>query len=903
MKTAASFAILAILASTGTSLAAPVPVHDTHKPAAAVDADMASKGKHYALHQELGRQPGWGHPSAQGEHAMSGAASFDPSAMRRATAEDNSHLNEDDRSSTLESSGQAIGERDASESPTQPFKQNSSTGLGYNSSSENAKASRFRTQGFEGDQYASLDGNKSNQNIHLKPGQKMSTGDHLVRRSARGSDDDDAVTDSLDTANVKTEKSDRKAKSRTPPKSAQSENKPKPKSDTRPKSDEKPKSKPDNQAKAESKSKQSSTSSKDPKSHSSGQTLAAVDPNSAQLHDGVIMPVGGTSSAAGKTLGNPNSGAIGFLGKTADDALQPDVDQGSKVLPRRANLKSEDGDVPESAGSALAQRDETETDEAGQDGGLKRRDVGTDASSSKPLNAPDQPVDDDQYTASDIDESHMRRALGGDLPLVGGVVKPVTSNDGAVFRLTNPLLGTTSGLIGSAGNIVTSPSSGSKKGLVNSQALGISVEQAPSALLKPLDLDHLTSSSVKLNSDSAEKDAQHDTYRTSSQTTNDTGLRKTSKGANNLAYSGSGTDHRVDGHPLDPLALGAMRMADNTKQGNKTAKLLSPDANGSHPLMNQSTNHLVNSASGPADPLVDSALPDSGNKGSLLTINSQNANAKLVQTPGKSTKVVEADSNSTTGSKNKSDNINAIVSTPQQANHGDVQGSSAGSSDDKNKATLQPGNDKVIKQEVVAQAGFSSQAPDPSASPSTAFSSPTPVITSSTAYPSSSSSNNPPSSSSLQAQQAQYVAPSAAPSSPSSHTQPPILQAAIHSGSVNVDKNKSPTSISLTSAVGVAIPSASALNKVLAKPRQATITYGQKGEHVVACDGKQHQRDDIVDECISMDLLDYRPNQTEACPVDMQHDIYYGLSTNDLEGQAAKAVMQYVRLCMAASAM
>ncbi|OCF45255.1 hypothetical protein I317_00777 [Kwoniella heveanensis CBS 569] len=679
-------------------------------------------------------------------------------------------------------------------------------------------------------------------------------------------------------------------------------------------------------------------------SKSNSRPVGSILTSTSSSRKNAAKPVASMGDDTGKTLSNPGSksGQIGHLGSTADDALQPETTKVAKTLPRRAQ-----NDV---VGSAVKQGKPIETAATGINKNANVGNVGSVANGK------------------------------GDLLIVGGIVKPLTASDAPLPQVTTGVLNgkVTNGLVGSTDKLLSTGTTGSLNGgkgsvintsggnkIANTQGTTNGVGKLPDTVNKSLNFDPLANDAATVNTDSTESHAQKQSKQTTNHAAN-SGPNQNANKVNNLAFSGNGTNHRADPRPANGGVSTSQQIVGNSTQtatkntdggGNTSSQIVGvkPDDNkvntnnggnvGSS--AQRGGNQALNSTTRPADPLFDAALPASKSNGSLLTVTSQDANGKVAQTPGKSNKVAEANSNDVTGSKDKNQNINVKVATPQQAQAGSSTvsgptggngstrvvntsgGKTVGPSDQKGSVVQQAQDGILLKQDVVATAANSHSAPHPGSQSRTKSSPPH----SSTTHASSSSSSVPVSAASSASVKPQvYVAQTATSAASSSAiTSPavqssdsarasPVAQANVQSGTVKVNKNQGPTSIiqlaatsslplqsnvNVNSIASSAAPSASAVvNKAIDKPRQAQVSYGQKGEHVVACDGQNHSIDDVVDECISADLLDFRPSQTEACPTDMQHNIEYGASTNQLnDNAAAQEIQKYVRLCLTANSL
>ncbi|WVQ97065.1 hypothetical protein IAU59_004175 [Kwoniella sp. CBS 9459] len=696
---------------------------------------------------------------------------------------------------------------------------------------------------------------------------------------------------------------------------------------------------PQGQSSGKSKSKSSSNSGS-----GSGAAKVPVDgvdvlKSTSASRKNAVKPVASASSDTGRTFSNPGSksGQIGHLGSTADDTLQPETTQVAKTLPRRAQAQ---GEV---LGSVVKQASPVETAATGIGKNANFGNVG-------------------QVTNGK-----------GDRPIVGGTVKPLTSGGVPLPQATSGVLNSkdANGLLGSAEKLLTSTTgsltggkgsmvdTGSGNKLVNTQGATNGADKLPTTVDQSHNVDPLNNNAATINTDSTESHAQKQTKQASTDAAN-SGPNQNAKKVNNLAFSGNGTDHRADPRPANGGVSTSHQIVGNSTQpasksspndgngnGSVTSNIVGVKADDNKvntdnvsPSTQRGGNKALNSTTRPVDPVFDAALPANKSNGSLLTVTSQDANGKVAQTPGKSSNVAEANSNDLTGSKDRNQNINVKVATPQQAQAGSPTAGDSnngnrvvnsnmktvGPNDQKGDVVQQAQDGKLLKQDVIATSAAHSLS---KAKPSTHHSSAA-QSTSGGSPKSSSSSSAATSSASVKPQvyvaqtsatgPGSVVTSSAAQSTAAAASTTPLAQANIQSGTVKVNKNHTPTSIvqisatsslplkghdNVNSAASSLAPSASAVvNKALDKPRQAQVSYGQKGEHVVACDGQIHSSNDVVDECISADLLDFRPNQTEACPTDMQHNVRYGATTDQLNGNAAaQEIQKYVRLCLTANSL
>ncbi|WVW80332.1 hypothetical protein I302_102312 [Kwoniella bestiolae CBS 10118] len=673
--------------------------------------------------------------------------------------------------------------------------------------------------------------------------------------------------------------------------------------------------------------------------NTNSQPLKVLSPTSDSIHS-ALKPQNSDTTKVGQQLNHPNSGNIGQLGKTADDALEPQETNISKnVLPR---------DVVSSVTGGNGAAKPVQTAATGL--GKNVATVNNGGKSELPI----------------VGSTVKPITNGNTSGVTGAIVKPVTSGANGVGNIAPPSLtsgllnskggaldlstrplGTDGGLVGTTGNAVTGVTGTLTNGqgsLVNSQTVTGTVGKLPNAVGGVVDganVDPISNQAYQVNTDDTESDVKSSATDKINQT-NDNGLNQTTKKVNSSAFKNDGTKHRVDGHGGDGTKdRGSALVSDNSSNakqtGNDTTGVNSQNVN---PTVNQvtNTNNNGNTAGGlkktgdkAVDQTTDQAIPSNSqkNSGTLVTANNDSGNAKIIQTPGKSNKVAEANSNDVTGSKSTGDNVNVKVAVPQhQATSGATNnktggnggilsnGDKIGPNDHKGNVLQEVGNGKILKQNIVAPSAAASAKPHSQA----ASASGSAHSHAAAASHSASKANAHPSSVRPQVF-VEYTSFASSPSSTiasksasitSSSSTTPLAQAHVHSGTIQVNKNQHSTDtlkLPLTSSLHLPLPSTTSktLKTASTKPRQAQVTYGQKGEHVVACDGQVHQPNDVIDECIKADLLDYKPDQTEACPTDMQHDVQYGVSTDMLKNnqnqQANKEIQKYVRLCLKASAL
>ncbi|WRT65871.1 uncharacterized protein IL334_002822 [Kwoniella shivajii] len=644
--------------------------------------------------------------------------------------------------------------------------------------------------------------------------------------------------------------------------------------------------------------------------HSKGpSTLKANDilsPTSNVVHS-AIKPLNSDTTKVGQQLNHPNSGEVGQLGKTGNDALEPQETEVSKnVLPRDIVSTVVNSNGPTKPIQTAAT-------------GMSKNVVAVNGNANG-----DIPVVGGEAKSLTAGDKVLPSATGG---VLGSDIKSVTSGGAALPSATSAALDPKgnildNGLVGSTGIVITGATGSLTTGqgsLLSSQSLTGTVGKLPNTagnVLNGANIDPLSNPAYQVNTDGTESDAKKITDDNNSQAHKE-GHAQTNKHVNNLAFSGNGTDHRFDGHPGDGTKNNTTQLIDNTQTVDKTGQNVvgvntdpqgitstSTDPN----FQQKGTSNTVNSASRPIDPVVDQALPASQKtNGSLVTVDSSGAKAKVIQTPGTSNNIAETNSNDITGSKSQGDNVNLKVALPQQAgkNGGNIVGNNGkvGPNDQKGNVAQQVTKETILQKDVVATSTRHSKGPQHTAS-----------HLQTSHYASASSSHPSPSKAASSTIRPQVFVEYTSFSSPTSTiasqsasltSATPLAEANVHSGTIQVNQNHTPTlliNLKVTSSVPLPSASIATLHTTTNKARQAKVTYGEKGEHVVACDGKVHQANDLIDECINADLLDLKPNQTEACPVDMQHDIHYGISTNDLSNTQAKDVQKYVRLCLAASA-
>ncbi|OCF56599.1 hypothetical protein L486_05451 [Kwoniella mangroviensis CBS 10435] len=660
-----------------------------------------------------------------------------------------------------------------------------------------------------------------------------------------------------------------------------------------------------------------------------------LSPTSDSIH-GSLKPLNSDTTKAGQQLNHPNSGDIGHLGKTADDALEPQETQISKnVLPR---------DVVPSAigGNSVTKPVQTAATGLGNNvasvNNNGKNDIPVAGSVIKPITSGSQVVPG---------------VTGGDKIAPPTLTSTLLNSKGGVLDLNAGPLVTNGGVVGTAGKAVTGLTGTLTNGqgaLVNSQTATGTVGKVPGTVGGVIDsanVDPVSNQAYQLNTDDTESDVKAVTGNGMTQA-NDHGPKQTNKKVNSSAFKGDGLDHRLNGHGSDGTKDRTTELiSDNTSNVKQTSQdTTGIDSNNTSNNVNHvnSTFNTVTTPNGSSstsglkktsdgtmsavDQSTDQAIPSSSqkNKGTLVTANNDNANAKIVQTPGKSDKVAETNTNDVTGSKSSGDNVNIKVAVPQHQatqNQGTTSGglvnngNKIGPNDQRGNVVQEVGDGKILKQNIV-----NPSSPPSSAKHTSSATKPHPTsasVHSSSAVASHSASASKGSDHPTSMRPQVFVEYTSFASSPSSTiasqsasvpSTTPLAQAQVHSGTIQVNKNQqSATNVKLplTSSLHLPLPSTTSktLKTATTKPRQAQVTYGQKGEHVVACDGQKHQPNDMIDECIKADLLDFKPNQTEACPTDMQHDIQYGLSTDMLKNdqQANKEIQKYVRLCLKASAL
>ncbi|WWC68446.1 uncharacterized protein I206_102374 [Kwoniella pini CBS 10737] len=614
-------------------------------------------------------------------------------------------------------------------------------------------------------------------------------------------------------------------------------------------------------------------------------------------------PLRGDTAKIGQQLNSPDSGAAGQVGKSVDGIMRPL----EKEILSRDLLGGVTGGIDNNVNKAM-------------NGNLNN-------------NAP-----------AGVVTKPLGTAAGSSGTTTGQVTKPVTGNlvdsptvkpgllssKGGVTDLNNGNLGTNGGMIGSAENVVaggTSPVFNSNSQNIPVWTVTSTVGKLPNTVngvMNGINVDPLSNENVHVTTDSTQSDVTNTADKSLGDTITQKPIDNT---VNSSAYSGEGKDHRINPHATDGTESRTETLIqDNTSNTKATMQDTTGIKSGSIDVnknvkentkdLNQSgLNKVENSGDKPIDQATDKIIPSSEHQksqGSLITANNQNVDAKIVQTPGKSDKIAEKNSNSISGSKLNSDNSNVKVSLPHQAAKELPKTEKA--------VTVEPDHDhvkstgKIVQQvkAVLNTNSISTPTQSNSHSPSTSAT----QIASSTSSASTSASG----AHGHSGRPLLFIGytngvlnPTSTIASQSSSISPtPIADAHVHQGTIQVNKQQQSSNLNLplTSSLNLPLPSASAktkidsvINKALNKPRQATVIYGQKGEHVVACDGKSHQPNDMVDECIKADLLDFKPNQTEACPTDMQHDIQSDMSTDMLNDQnEVKEIQKYVRLCLTAAA-
>ncbi|WWC60503.1 uncharacterized protein I303_103076 [Kwoniella dejecticola CBS 10117] len=690
-----------------------------------------------------------------------------------------------------------------------------------------------------------------------------------------------------------------------------------------------------------------------------------LNPNTITKTDklgSALKPVKEDTGNVGQQLNHPNAGVVGQVGNTVDGILSPL----EKNLLSRDLLSSLVGGLNNNVNNNINNNINSNVNSNINNYspvGVVTKPVGSAAGGlGKTVGKITKLVEKDLLPALESEVSSLTNAKGNPVTgVVGQVTKPLGSGSGALpvhspgvksdllnsstkgglTDLHNGPLGTNGGTVVSAEKTVGGVAAPVVHDIQSTplKAVTGTVGKLPNTvtgLAKGVNVDPLANKVVHVNTESTLSGVQKTGDTTVNKTVNQGAVDQTVDKVNLSAFSGEGKDHRVNPHATDGTKDRTEKLVhDNTSNAKSTVKDTTGINTGKIDVsknvkddtkdlnLNKSATKVEKTGEKtvvkPADKAVDKVIPSAEHQkstGSLVTANNENVNAKIVQTPGKSDKVAEKDSNSVTGSPSNSDNVNVKVAVPHQVNK-EVHKT------DKTVDNLDhdhKGTGKII--EKVKQVLHGSAAPSHSHSPSASASASASHKGAASASASASASGA--------ANDVHHggrpllfigytnglLGPTSTIASESgSVSATPIADAHFHSGSIQVNKENQKSSkldLPLTSALHLPTPSASAkakveaaINKAITKPRQATITYGQKGEHVVACDGKAHGPNDMIDECIKADLLDFRPNQTEACPTDMQHDIQYGVTTDMLQGQSkeSKEIQKYVRLCLTATAL
>ncbi|WWD05543.1 hypothetical protein V865_003622 [Kwoniella europaea PYCC6329] len=671
-----------------------------------------------------------------------------------------------------------------------------------------------------------------------------------------------------------------------------------------------------------------------------------LSPTSDSIH-GSLKPLNSDTTKVGQQLNHPNSGSIGHLGKTADDALEPQETQISKnVLPRGVVSSAIGGNSVtkpvQTAATGLGNNVATVNNNG-------KNDIPVAGSVVRPVTSGSQAV---PGVTGGLGQGVKTVTSGGDNIAPPTLTSTLLNSKSGVLDLNNGLLGPNGGVVGTARKAVpgvTGTLTNGQGALVNSQTVTGTVGKVPGTVGGVTDsanVDPVSNQAYQINTDDTESDVKTVSDNGITQA-NDHGPNQTNKKVNSSAFKGDGLDHRLNGHGSDGTKDRTTELiSDNTSNVKQTSQdttgidnnNTSKNVNNINPTVNavttsngsSSTSGLKKTSDGTmktVDQSTDQAIPSSSqkNKGTLVTANNDNANAKIIQTPGKSDKIAETNTNDVTGSKSSGDNVNIKVAVPQHQatqNQGNTSGglvnngNKIGPNDQRGNVVQEVGDGKILKQNIVNPSSSSSAKHTSSATKPHSTSTPSHSYLAAASHSASASkdSNHP---ASVRPQVfVEYTSFASSPSSTiasqsaSVASTTPLAQAQVHSGTVQVDKNQQSTTdvkLPLTSSLYLPLPSTTSktLKTATTKPRQAQVTYGQKGQHVVACDGQKHQPNDVIDECIKADLLDFKPNQTEACPTDMQHDIQYGLSTDMLKNdqQANKEIQKYVRLCLKASAL
>ncbi|WWC87986.1 uncharacterized protein L201_002888 [Kwoniella dendrophila CBS 6074] len=901
MKTSTSFAILALLASAGTSIAAPLPHHSTHKDSAKVELTHPNKGHHHARAAPANAS----HSSAAAAHPMMSASASAHVDMKMSNGKHATHHARADPILNTKSFTGAIG------LPT-------ADNLGNNGGKNGHKMGKTKGNSNNNQPLASVTGTTVNVNKVLNP---TSNNVHSALKPLNS--EETKVGQQLNHPNSgDVGKLSKQVDSNVEPQETQVSKNVLPRDDS---------------------------------------NVVGTVTNSNGITKPIQTSATGITKNVASVNGNTNNNNKNPNGLPLVGSQVQSVTKGNnQILPTAAGVNNVNVNSATATNEVIGQE-------------VKSVTSGTVALPKATTTLLNQ-----KGGLTDLNSGPLRTLTSSNGGLVGTAGKIVTGTTGTL--LNGNAIGDTTGSLLNGGTTKTVTGTVGK------------VPNTVGQISNGANVDPLSNQAYQLNTDGTESDVKSYTGTQANKAQNN-GPNQTNKKVNALAFQGNGTTHRADPHPANGSREKTTQLISDNTNTSKIGKTTTSTANSntsnnglnnngivgvnsdssSKPIVNGNTvgngsvlksaqntnvqgttsnvsnqsNKTLNSSTGPLDPTVDQAIPSNTQKmnGNLLEANSDNVNAKIVQTPGKSNKVSETNSNDLTGSKSKSDNVNVKVALPQQAssnstssqtnqltnntvnNNGNnvgnlvSNGNKVGPNDQKGNVIQQVGDGNLLKQQNVINNKSSSISSNKSSStknisPSnssatkaatSASASPTEVIHNSTVKPQVFVEYT----SFASAPTSTIASQSASITSSASSSGTPLAQANVHSGTIQVNKNQYSTqSVKLPLTSSLPLPSSSSstnsktLNTTTQKPRQATITYGQKGEHVVACDGKTHQPNDIIDECIKADLLNYKPNQTEACPTDMQHNIQYGISTdmlNNTNNQQIKEIQKYVRLCLTAN--
>ncbi|KAK8865713.1 hypothetical protein IAR55_000858 [Kwoniella newhampshirensis] len=366
------------------------------------------------------------------------------------------------------------------------------------------------------------------------------------------------------------------------------------------------------------------------------------------------------------------------------------------------------------------------------------------------------------------------------------------------------------------------------------------------------------------------------------------------------------------------------------------------------------------------DPVSAQVFPSGDNsQSSLLTVTNPNAQAKVLQTPGKADTLVDQDVNTNSAQNatgglapsstsnnghdkaavgNNDNDVNVKVETPNRVKDGlvvDQSGQKVGPSDQRGNVVEEVVQGKILDKEFSKSSTAHStthHSSPPSASHSTSHSAPSAShshgTTSTTPHPQVFAGYKSTTTAAAASVSSTHAASHSAHASVStsgrggthsasathadskaakSVVSAPALDIGLTSHDIDVKPHISSTpltflpviSSTLTLTHSSILPTITSSTKPKSKPKpeQARVAYGSKDQHIVSCDGLDHGDSDLIEECISGDLVDLKPKRTEVCPDDMQHDIHYLANADPIHADQSEQIAKYVRLCLAAGSL